>query len=75
MKVLKEKVEKLEKIISDKDVKISSIFETIAKQNETQTKLSNALAENSDQIGNLEANLDKSSEKSGNYKIDHQKIF
>ena len=62
MKVLKEKVEKLEKIISDKDVKISSIFETIAKQNEKQTKLSNALAEKSDQIANLEAKLDKSSE-------------
>ena len=62
MKVLKEKVEKLEKIISDKDVKISSIFETIAKQNETQTKLSNALAEKSDQIANLEAKLDKPSE-------------
>ena len=49
-------------IISEKDLEISSIFETIAKQNETQTKLSNALAEKSDQIANLEAKLDKSSE-------------
>ena len=62
IKVLKEKVDNLEKIISDKDLEISSIFESIAKQNEKQTELSKDLIDKNDQIAGLEVKLEKTNE-------------